>query len=139
MNIKKFTTYEFDLKVGEKVYNVAYKKDESESGEGSFVEATFGSEKQRLDVNFLMSLYEAMKTVDPFGFVFEDALGGGIILTGRPAWAYGDVKKSLEVSQNQSDGKIGPHTTITDKRDGSKYKGQKRYLNNNMGYYKAQW
>jgi hypothetical protein len=74
MNIKKFTTYEFDLKVGEKVYNVAYKKDESESGEGSFVEATFGSEKQRLDVNFLMSLYEAMKTVDPFGFVFEDAL-----------------------------------------------------------------
>jgi predicted nucleic acid-binding Zn ribbon protein len=65
--------------------------------------------------------------------------GGGIILTGRPAWAYGDVKKSLEVSQNQSDGKIGPHTTITDKRDGSKYKGQKRYLNNNMGYYKAQW
>jgi len=65
--------------------------------------------------------------------------GGGVILTGRPAWAYNDVKKSLEISQNSGDGKIGSHTTITDKRDGSKYKGQKKHLNNNMGFYKAQW
>lgn len=65
--------------------------------------------------------------------------GGGIILTGRPAWAYNDVKKSLEISQNEGSGGIGPQTTVSDNREGSKYKGQKRHMNNNMGFYKAQW
>lgn len=65
--------------------------------------------------------------------------GGGVILTGRPAWAYNDIKKSVEISQNSGDGRIGAQTTISDDRDGSKFKGQKKKIDNNMGFYRAQW
>lgn len=75
MEIRKFTTYEFDLKVNNVTHNVVYKKDESGDGE-SYIETTANGEKQRMDVAFLMSLYEAMKEVDPFGFVFDDLSGG---------------------------------------------------------------
>lgn len=70
MEIKKFTTYEFDLDAGD-IYHVTYKKDELD-GERSVIEVKLDEETKKFNVNFLMALYEAMKEVDPFGFVFDD-------------------------------------------------------------------
>lgn len=78
MEIKKFTTYEFELNVGGVKYMIEYKKDESNAvaeDNSSFVRARHGDEVQSFNVSFLMALYDAMKEVDPFGFVFEDVLG----------------------------------------------------------------
>jgi hypothetical protein len=66
--------------------------------------------------------------------------GASILLTGRPPWAYNDVVKGLR-SAEDAPGEMaaGKKTTLTDKRDGSRFKGQKYKIDNRMGDYKAQW
>jgi predicted nucleic acid-binding Zn ribbon protein len=73
--------------------------------------------------------------------VLKPIISGGaqILLTGRPPWAYNDVIKSASKSEDQKNGLINSNTTVTDKRDGSKSKGQKQKINNSMGVFKAQW
>jgi predicted nucleic acid-binding Zn ribbon protein len=63
----------------------------------------------------------------------------GLILTGRPPWAYNDFSKAIEHSKNNGDGRINENTTLTDNRENSKYKGQKRKMDKNMGNFNAQW
>jgi putative FmdB family regulatory protein len=65
--------------------------------------------------------------------------GAGIILTGRPPWAYNDTIKAAKNSEQQGGNLVNRNTTVTDKRDDSKYKGKKVKVNRNMGNYNAQW
>ncbi|MFW5891114.1 MAG: hypothetical protein ACOCUI_02745 [bacterium] len=65
--------------------------------------------------------------------------GAQIILTGRPPWAYNDVIKSASNSEDAKNNFINSNTAISDKRDSSKYKGQKRKIDNTMGNFNAQW
>ena len=71
MNIKKFTTYEFDLKSNDDEYHCCYKKDESDNA-NSFIELTdLNGENFKITLPLLASLFEAMKEVDPFGSIFD--------------------------------------------------------------------
>lgn len=63
--------------------------------------------------------------------------GAQVILTGRPPWAYNDV---IDAAKNSDKSNLfNENTVVTDKRDNSKYKGQKRKINNSMGCFNAQW
>jgi len=63
--------------------------------------------------------------------------GSQIILKGRPPWAYNDIIKSAAASERSK--LVNENTKVTDKRDGSKYKGQSRKVDNSMGNFNAQW
>jgi len=65
--------------------------------------------------------------------------GAQVLLTGRPPWAYNDVTKAARASEDGNNTFVDGKTTVTDKRDNSKFKGQKHKLNNSMGCYNAQW
>jgi len=65
--------------------------------------------------------------------------GAGFLLTGRPPWAYNDALKAAKSSEEQGGNLVNKNTTITDKRDDSKFKGKKVKVNRNIGNYNAQW
>lgn len=65
--------------------------------------------------------------------------GCQILLTGRPPWAYNDIIKAASASENAKNQKIGSKTSVGDKRDKSKYKGQKKKIDRSMGVFNAQW
>ena len=65
--------------------------------------------------------------------------GSNILLTGRPPWAYNDIINAARASQDSGGGTVNSNTTVTDKRDGSPYKGKKQKINNSMGNFNAQW
>jgi len=73
--------------------------------------------------------------------VLKPIVSGGsqILFTGRPPWAYNDVLKAASQSENSKNKFIGQKTAISDKRDNSKYKGQKRQIDRSMGVFNAQW
>jgi len=63
--------------------------------------------------------------------------GASILFTGRPPWAYNDIKSYAKL--DETEGVNIKNATISDKRDGSRTKGQKIKINNQMGDYNAQW
>ena len=65
--------------------------------------------------------------------------GSGILLTGRPAWAYNDALKAAKASEETGGNVIKKGTTVTEKRDNSKFKGQKVKINRSIGNYNSQW
>jgi hypothetical protein len=71
MLVKRFTTYEFDICANKKTYNVLYKKNEDDSNK-STIEISADDELYSLSSEMLLSLYEAMKEVDPIDFVFRN-------------------------------------------------------------------
>ena len=65
--------------------------------------------------------------------------GAQVIMTGRPPWAYNDVIKAARASEDSGGGSVNGNTSITDKREGSSFKGKKMKINNSMGNFNAQW
>lgn len=81
------------------------------------------------------------RTCPECGEELKPLISGGsqILLTGRPPWAYNDVIKAASASEGAKNDFMGGKTAVSDKRDNSKYKGQKRKLDNSMGVFNAQW
>ena len=65
--------------------------------------------------------------------------GAGILLTGRPAWAYNDALRAAKISEESGGNLISKDTTISEKRDGNEHKGKKMKINKSMGDYNSQW
>ena len=65
--------------------------------------------------------------------------GAGILLTGRPAWAYNDSLRAAQIQEQEGGDAINKGTTVSDKRDGSKFQGKKVKIDRSIGNYNSQW